>query len=87
MRILFKVITKTVFIKNIFKTYFKMKIQTKFLILCFILVKLISSLNICDRTPRWRLSGQRFPADFSGKLKLIALLAASCPFCRKQTKR
>jgi hypothetical protein len=45
----------------------------------------VSSLDLCNRTPRWTLSSKRFPADFSkSQIKVLAFLKASCGFCQTQ---
>ena len=62
----------------------------KFFLLLFLIGVLVlhssDSLKLCKRSPSWRLSGKVFPRDFYGQVKLIALLKASCPFCRQQAR-
>ena len=44
-------------------------------------------LNQCEHSPRWRLNKVTFPNDFPGQVKFVALLKASCNFCRTQAKK
>ena len=46
---------------------------------------LVSSLDLCSRTPKWTLSSKRFPDDFAkSQIKVLAFLKAGCRFCQTQ---
>jgi hypothetical protein len=48
-----------------------------------------TALKTCNKTKSWRLDGRMFPRDFTdgNKLKFVAFLQSSCPFCRTQAKK
>ena len=54
------------------------------LVLLLLFCTMTAGLNICQRTSTWRLSGKTFPKDFPARVKFVALLRASCGFCRVQ---
>lgn len=52
------------------------------------LISVVNSLNLCSKTPRWTLSRQKFPSDFSSSnIRVLAFLKASCDFCQTQLGR
>ena len=55
-----------------------------YFLLVSILLKTTHSLEQCEHSPRWRVSGVTFPNQFPTKVKFVALLKASCNFCRTQ---
>lgn len=60
----------------------------KFLILIFAYLQLTNSLKQCATTPRWTLSGKKFPTSFAkSQVKVLAFLKASCGFCQTQMAR
>ena len=52
-----------------------------------IIINSIYSLNICQKSPKWRLNGYQFPRNSTAHIKIVALLRSSCGFCKSQAKR
>ncbi len=64
-----------------------MKLSLLFLTLFLAWCSVGLGLNICQTTPTWRLSGTTFPRDYVGRLKVVALLRATCGFSQIQAAR